>query len=423
MHAILTPVGSAGDVNPFVMLGRELRRRGHRVTVMSPDVFRAVVTDAGLEFASTGTTEDYDRVTRDRNLWDPRRGAAVVFGEVARHLRTSYRVLEQLYEPRDTMLVGHSLSLFTRVFEEKHVVAAATVHLAPSIFRSDYRQPVLPSGQDITNWPRWAKRAMWWAVDTLAVDRHIGPRLNSWRRELGLPPVSRVLKSWLHSPQRVIGLFPEWFGQAQVDWPPQTRLTGFVLSDDSCSPSPADHDSFDLEPFLRAGDPPIVFTPGTANRHAATFFRIACDATAAIKRRVMFVTQYREQLPTVLPAHVYHVSYASFSALFPRAAAIVHHGGIGTCAQGIAAGVPQLLVPMGFDQPDNAARLKRLNLAEVLWPSSFTTTNVASGIAQLTSSKKIAAACLERRTDMRKYDATVISCDLLEDCFGHRKHG
>src|SRR5215471_11888287 len=112
MHAILTPVGSAGDVNPFVMLGRELRRRGHRVTVMAPDVFSAVVTDADLAFASTGTVEDYDRVTRDADLWDPRRGTAVVFSEIAAHMRDSYRVLEQLYEARDTMLVGHSLSLF-----------------------------------------------------------------------------------------------------------------------------------------------------------------------------------------------------------------------------------------------------------------------------------------------------------------------
>jgi rhamnosyltransferase subunit B len=420
MNAILTPVGSAGDVNPFVMLGRELRRRGHGATIMAPDVFRDVVTGAGLAFASTGTVEDYDRVTRDRDLWDPRRGTAVVFREMAAHLRGAYRVLEQLYESRDTMLVGHSLSFFTRVFEEKHAVASATVHLAPSIFRSDYRQPAWPSGQDLTNWPRFVKRAMWWIVDRLVVDRHITPALNSWRSELGLPPVSRVLKSWLHSPQRVIGLFPEWFGEPQPDWPSQTRLTGFVLSDDSCSPAPAGHDTDDLERFLTVGDRPIVFTPGTANRHAATFFRVACDATAAIQRRALFVTRYREHLPTVLPPHVCHVSYASFSTLFPRAAVIVHHGGIGTCAQGIAAGVPQLVVPMGFDQPDNGARLKRLSLADVLLPSSFSSTNVASAITRLTSSEKIATACLDRSAAIRNDDPIVRSCDLLEQGFRNR---
>jgi len=315
------------------------------------------------------------------------------------------------------MLVGHSLSLFTRVFEEKHGVPAATVHLAPSIFRSDYQQPVLPSGQDITNWPRWAKRTMWWIVDKLVVDRHIAPALNSWRDELGLPPVSRVLKSWLHSPQRVIGLFPDWFGEPQSDWPPQTRLTGFVLSDESCSPSSADHESPELDKFLSAGDPPIVFTPGTANRHAATFFQVACEATAAMHRRALFVTRYREHLPAVLPPHVCHVSYASFSTLFPRVAAIAHHGGIGTCAQGIAGGVPQLIVPMGFDQPDNGARLKRLNLADVLPPASFSTTNVVSAIAELTSSEKIAAACLDRKAAIRKADPTIMSCELIEERF------
>src|SRR6476660_5287684 len=135
MHAILTPVGSAVDVNPFVMIGRELRRRGHRVTLMSPDVFAAAVERAGVEFASTGSAEDFDRVTKNPDLWDPRRGGAVVFGEVLKHMRQSYVVLEQLYTPGDALLVGHSLSLFTRMFEETHAVAAATVHLAPTVLR------------------------------------------------------------------------------------------------------------------------------------------------------------------------------------------------------------------------------------------------------------------------------------------------
>src|SRR5215475_5374563 len=116
MHTILTPVGSAGDVNPFVMIGRELRRRGHRVTLLSPDVFASSAMRAGLEFVSTGSVDDFERATKNPDLWHPQRGAAVVFGELIRHMRQAYSLLESLYEPGDTMLVGHSLSLFTRVF-------------------------------------------------------------------------------------------------------------------------------------------------------------------------------------------------------------------------------------------------------------------------------------------------------------------
>ena len=83
----------------------------------------------------------------------------------------------------------------------------------------------------------------------------------------------------------------------------------------------------------------MVFTPGSANRHAVAFFDAAVEATRRLRKRALFVTAYREQLPASLPVHVHHVGYAAFSTLFPRAAAVVHHGGIGTCAQAFAAGV------------------------------------------------------------------------------------
>lgn len=414
MHAILTPVGSAGDVNPFVMIGRELRRRGHRVTLMSPDVFAPVVESAGLEFASTGSAEDFDRVTKNPDLWDPRRGGAVVFGELLKHMRQAYALLERIHTPDDTLVVGHSLSLFSRVFEETHAVAAATIHLSPTVLRSDFQQAILPSGHDISKLPRWLKRSLWWAIDRFAVDRILAPELNAWRAELGLLPVSRVFKSWMHSPQRVVALFPPWFASPQPDWPPQLRLTDFVLSDDTCAPRANDADRERLEQFLKDGTAPIVFAPGSANRHATAFFRTAVEATAAIGRRALLVSSFREHLPSSLPAHVAHVPYASFSTLFPLAAAVVHHGGIGTSAQGLAAGVRQLVMPMGFDQPDNAARLVRLNVARVVYPKNFTSATVATILRDILSSEAMESACALNRDRVAADDALARTCDLLE---------
>jgi UDP:flavonoid glycosyltransferase YjiC (YdhE family) len=421
MHAILTPVGSAGDVNPFVMIGRELRRRGHRVTLLSPDVFASSAARADVEFVSTGSADEFQRVTKNPDLWDPRRGAAVVFGEVLRHMRQTYALLEQLYEPGETIVVGHSLSLFTRVFEETHRVAASTIHLSPTVLRSDFEQPVLPSGHDISARPRWIKRLLWWALDRFAIDRLLAPKLNAWRAELGLPPVARLFKSWVNSPQRMLALFPPWFAQPQPDWPAQLRLTGFVLSDDTCAP-PADGGDIDrLNRFLCDGEPPVVFAPGSANRHATAFFHTAIGATAALGRRALLVSPYREHLPSSLPAHVGHVPYASFSTLFPQAAAVVHHGGIGTSAQALAAGVPQLVMPMGFDQPDNAARLLRLDVARVVYPKYFTPPTVAAALDQVLSSDAIASACALNRTRIHSEGALARSCDFLEECFRGRR--
>ena len=417
MHAILTPVGSSGDVNPFVIIGRELSRRGHRVTVMAPDVFRDVISKAGLAFASTGTAEEFEHATRNPDLWHPRRGARVVFGEVRKYMRRSYAVLEQLYVPGDSLVVGHSLSVFTRVFEEMHSVAAATVHLAPTVFRSDYRQPILPSGHDITSWPRWAKRTLWWVIDRFGIDPLLARELNAWRQTYGLAPVSRIFESWIHSSQLTLGLFPEWFAEPQPDWPPQLHLTGFVLSDDGCAPEVSSTEQGRLTRFLDEGPAPIVFTPGSANRHAVAFFQTAVEAAALVRRRALLVTPYGEHLPRPLPSWAGHVSYAPFSRLFRQAAAVVHHGGIGTSAQVLAAGVPQLVMPMGFDQPDNAARLARLNVAEIVYPRHFTVPTVASALDRLFANDAVRTACEKRSAQMTPDIALGRCCDLLEEQF------
>ncbi len=410
-HVVLTPVGSAGDVNPFLMLGGALRRRGHRVTLISSAAFGAVASAAGLEFEPLGSADEYEQLIRDPALWDPRQGPKVVFGAVAESLRAGYAAIERVYEPDRTVLVGHSLSFFTRVFEERHHVPAATVHLSPSVFRSDYRQPVAPVVGDLSRWPRWIRRTMWWAIDRSGIDPLIVPALNRWRAELGLPPVHRVLRTWVHSPRRVLALFPPWFGDPQTDWPPQTRLTGFVLSDESCGPPANDRG---LDAFLAAGEPPVVATPGSANRFGRPFFDAVLHAAQSTGRRAVFVTRYREQLPDALPASVYHASYASFSTLFPRAAAVVHHGGIGTCAQAFAAGIPQLIMPLGFDQPDNGARVVRLGVGETIVPASFTGSRVVSALERLLGDDRVAQQCRTWRHEIDSPAAIEAACALVE---------
>ena len=127
-----------------------------------------------------------------------------------------------------------------------------------------------------------------------------------------------------------------------------------------------------VERFLEEGSPPLVFVPGSANRQASRFFRTAVDACQYLGRRGLLLTRYRAQLPAVLPKEVLWFDYVPLGRLLPRALGLVHHGGIGTAAQGLAAGLPQLIMPMAYDQPDNANRLESLGVARTIWPKSFT---------------------------------------------------
>ena len=254
------------------------------------------------------------------------------------------------------------------------------------------------------------KRALWWVLDRALIDPHIAPALNRWRRQLGLPPVTSVFGAWLNSPQGVVGLFPEWFGPHQPDWPDNVHLTGFPRYDDSDRQQLGD----ELHAWLNRGDPPIVFTPGSANRDARGFFAAAVDAARILRRRALLLTRYSEQIPDDLPENVRYEPYVPFTRLLPRTVALVHHGGIGTCAQGLGAGVPQLTMPLGYDQPDNTLRLVRLGVARWLPPSRFTGPRLASELKQLLNDEAVRRACRTYADRIAGSDPINDACDAIE---------
>ena len=397
-------------MHPFIGIGRRLRQRGHDVTVLTAEPFRVVCERAGLRFVQIHSQAEFDEMTKHPDLWHGRKGLALILRKIASALRAHYDAISSVYEPGRTVLVAHALAFAARSFEEARHAPAATIHLAPSIFRSDHQLPASTPGVDLSRLPLWVKRSAFWLADRLLLDPPIVPALNALRRDLGLSPVSRVFREWLHSPQRVIGLFPEWFAPVQPDWPPQLRLTGFPLYDESdvhgLSPG--------LESFLNAGSPPILFTPGTANRAAVQFFAAALDATRRLKRRALFLTRYPEQLPNNLSDQERYEAYVPFSRVFSRCAVVVHHGGIGTSAQALAAGVPQLTMPLAFDQPDNATRLWRLGVGRWIRPNEFRGTHVASQLGALIDSRDVAERCRHWSNEIRRHDALAETCSLLE---------
>jgi UDP:flavonoid glycosyltransferase YjiC (YdhE family) len=202
---------------------------------------------------------------------------------------------------------------------------------------------------------------------------------------------------------RHVGLFPGWFAGA-----PALTQTGFaILGDDMVPPLTGE-----IETFLREGPPPVIFTPGSFMRDAGAFFRESLAACDRLGLRAIFLTPYREQIPQSLPAHVRHFSYAPLQRLAPRAAALVHHGGIGTLAQGLKAGIPQLVMPLFFDQPDNAARLAALGVGASLTPQSWRSDTVAEKLQALLQSDVVKHKCARAAAQFAKDDAVEQSCDI-----------
>jgi rhamnosyltransferase subunit B len=373
VKAIVVGLGSAGDVHPNIGLALTLRQRGIAVLFVGSEVFRPLAERTGIDFAGLGTKDEYNTAIRDPDLWHPTRSFSVVARRlILPALHPVYEVIKNNFEPGRTVVAAPGFAFGARIAQETLGVPLATVHLQPIMFRSAIRPGCFGFPDILGHLPRPLRKLYFRAADRLFVDKWIAEPVNAFRAELGLPPVRRLFDHWIHSPQLVIGLFPEWYAPPQPDWPPHVALTGFPLWDEREIRTV----SKEVQEFLAAGDAPLVFTAGSAMLHAKRFFEISAEVCEATGRRGLLLTQFPEQLPTRLPAGVRHFDYIPFSVVLPRTAVLIHHGGIGTTAQAIRAGIPQLIVPNTHDQPDNAVRVQRLGIGDYVPPRAYTTKRV-----------------------------------------------
>jgi rhamnosyltransferase subunit B len=407
---LLPTLGSSGDVHPFIALGLELRRRGHRATIITNPYFRETIESQGLGFLPVGSSEDVVRIIADPDLWHARRGFEVIAREViAPSISEIYRLIEA-HSDRDTVLAASSISLGARLAHEKLGIPAASVHLQPIVIRSRIEQGMFGNVRISKSQPMWFKRAFYALVDWLAIDRVIKPPLNQFRGSLGLAPISRVLDRWVHSPQCVIAFFPDWFAPPQADWPPNTHQVGFPLWDGGgvSREDPA------LEEYLASGTAPVIFTPGSAASTMQRYFHESVEAVRALGLRAMLVTNFEAQLPRNLPGGVRAFGYLPFSEVLPRAALLVYHGGIGTLAQTIKAGIPHLVVPSSHDQFDNGWRIEQLGLGTSVPQPRYDAARAAREIAALLGNGALRERCAAFAPRVDSQGALVRAATLVE---------
>ena len=390
MHFLITALGSYGDVHPMVGLGSALARRGHRVSLVANPYFENEVRDAGLNHLPFGTCQEYLQLVHHPDIWHPVRAPFFVWNYACGP------VLERLYDllvdqtvPGQTVIVSHGLDLAGRIVGEKHGVPVAGVHFAPAVFLSKYQAPRLPRVLWYKSVPSWIKGAQYWCADQFVFDRLVGRPVNKLRKEVGLEPISHVLTRWWHKTDAIVGLFPPWFAKPQPDWPVGVKLTGFPLWDSS------DQQELpgEVSRFLEAGEAPLVWTPGSANATTPQFFTTAVEVCQLLGRRGIVLTKFADQLPDRLPEKVRHFDFVPLSYVLPRAAAFIHHGGIGSCAQGLSAGVPQLIRPMAFDQFDNSIRLQRLGVGCEVSVGRFRASRVAKVLDRILTSDRAKKQC------------------------------
>ena len=391
MHYLVMPLGSAGDVHPFIGLGIELKKRGHTVTICTNGYFADLAKRFGLDFIELGTESVFLAGLQSPELWHPFRSFPYLYRNMIEPtIRPQFEIVSQESSKRPTTVLSNCLGFGALNAQDKLGVKVVTVHLQPIMIWSKTSPPKIAGFFG----PNWFQQRIYNLAQRIVVDPVVRPSLNVYRAELGLEPVNHVMR-WWHSTTLLLCMFPDWFCPMQADWPGPCSQVDFPLWDEREN----GQESFDAEtqknlvPFLDLGSKPIAFTPGSANLFGKEFFQVACQACELINRRAIFLTRFDEQIPRSLPKSILHVPFAPLSLLLPRCSAFVHHGGIGSASQAMAAGIPQLIRPQAHDQFDNALRIVKAGIGDCLKQIRFTPTVLAHKLQTMIESETIAERC------------------------------
>ncbi|MFM0074312.1 glycosyltransferase [Paraburkholderia sediminicola] len=349
---IITAIGSAGDVHPLLGIGATLAARGHEIVFCTHPPFAEVASRQGFAFVPIGTAAEYEAAMANPALWHPRTSFRTLWAVIAPTLRPHFDTLAALTDS-DTVLVGTLWAFSARLMQELYRVPFVSVQVSPSTLLSAHAPPTHPRLTIPRGLPLAVKTALLRLIERQVLDKICGPALNALRAELALAPARRIFGKWLHSTDGVLCLFPDWFAQAQLDWPTPRCLSGFPLFNDTGVHAPDPQ----LDAFLAAGERPVVFTAGSTLIDQARYTEAVSAALAESGLRGILLTPDAPAVKADAQGALLKRRYVPLQKLLPRCRALVHHGGIGTAALAYAAGIPQVVTPFAHDQFDNAQRV------------------------------------------------------------------
>ena len=423
---VIATFGSLGDLNPYVALAHALKRIGFRPVLATSVFYRDWIESEGLGFAAVRPDVDElaERLGMDMGALAERvaRDDGFMFRElIFPYLRQSFEDVAAASEGA-AAVVAHSLCFSAKLAAERLALPLFDGVVSPLFLLSAY-DPPLGSRSRFVAEPRSRlalayNKALAFALTHMLAWK--GAPIARLRRELGLPPRrGRDLLTGGTSARATIGLLSPLLAPPQPDRPSDLFIAGHTFHDRFTDSAEGLSDA--LEAFLEAGEPPIVVTLGSfVVRARAEFYRAVGQAALRLRRRAVLLVadEEREALAEGLPPQHFVAGHVRHSLIFPRAAAVVHHGGSGTCGQALRAGRPQLVVPVFGDQGDNAARVERLGVGRVLPYGRCSTERVAAELGALFADDRYARSAREAAARIGSEDGAAAAAAKIAELVG-----
>ncbi|MBC8163449.1 MAG: glycosyltransferase family 1 protein [Roseiflexaceae bacterium] len=384
MNIVVIAPGSRGDVQPYVALGKGLQAAGHAVRILATQDFQQLVTDQGLGFVDMGGSAE----TGAQLMQD-----IVEQGNLLKILASTGRGAKQLAHQAAVsgfaacqdadLLVGGLGGLFVgQALSEKLAVPFLQAHLLPLTPTSEFPSVLAPF--PTTRLTRWANglshrltQQMIWQMFRAAD--------NNVRAELHLTPAPLFgpFAALERQAQPILYGYSPQVLPPPADWNDSIHVTGYWFLE----PPPAWEPPADLVAFLHAGSPAIYIGFGSMpSSNPAATTDLVVQALARSGQRGVLSAGWGGLKKEQLPENVFMIGSIPHSWLFPHMAAVVHHGGAGTTAAGLAAGVPSIVTPFFGDQPFWGQRVHALGVGPQPIPRRrLTASNLAEAIDRAVS--------------------------------------
>jgi rhamnosyltransferase subunit B len=403
---ILCTLGTRGDFLPFLGLASVLLERGHRVTLLSNANWRDDAVHAGAAFESI-SGEDPTQSGRD--------DFAFFQSNTLPSFEKSFSfIARKAKQNSDCILVYRYNMLGAECAAERFNLLNAKIALQPSAIHSVERPP----------WPMTPlSRGRFGTIGRNIVipfiygigeaTRRYRRHANMFRKSVGCSPLTFGRRN--EGPEDLLLMMcPEWFAMPQTDWPAHCRTVGFPFWNAGSSDG-------EIVRFIDRFGAPIVFTSGTGVSDVAGFFAKAGDLCRHLDMPGVFLSRHAPPPPPDLASQILVRDYVDLGHLLPRARMLVHHGGIGTTAQAIRCGIPQVIFAGRFDQPDNALRVAVLGLGAAVYSRNVGIDALGDRIRAMLASLQVRRQLDSAARLVAKQDALRISASLIEDCAERRR--
>jgi rhamnosyltransferase subunit B len=408
---VFTTLGSLGDLYPQISVAIELRQRGHDIVFAVMQEYGEIVASLGFEFWLMRPDSSMMKNPKTLALMkDTETGDEYGFNYwLAPSLRDTYTDLLASAKDADLIIAGAAVFVAPLVAEKLGIPWIAFA-LAPFDFFSisDPSVKLLKFFDKLRELGTPFQPRM---IPLLKrMKQQLAEPIYKLRAELGLSEINYNPLAENRSSCMILAMFSPVLAAPQPDWDPRIVMAGFPFYDGTHQ---ATELSAELQAFLSAGEPPIVFTLGTIVVGVpGAFYQESVQATILLNRRAVLLIGSNTP-PANLPESMMAIDYVRHSAIFPHACAIVHQGGAGTTAQALKSGHPTLIMPYCDDQPDNAARMERLGTSRTISRQEYKAARVAQELQEILENPKYATKAAEVALIIQAEDGVNLACDAI----------